>query len=315
VLLDLLSQIEPDDSWRPRPPDPTPRPYALAVYQPLILALPLDHGDHTGHGPGPSGYLRFGSVRQYQATAQPVFVPPAVTVVTPEWMPQWATPVLPGRRQDGWLAFTDIEFATPTVVSLDWLVEPPVPQGLPRRQDGWVAFTHIPLTVAIDWFVAPGGARLPLTHPVASGSVFTEPYPVLSLDWLPEAPGPVLGLRRAPEGAFILVEPSPLISTEWLPPLATPVLLQRRADGWYAFVSTVPVTPTVDQLSAWALYPDRLNRATLPPSDHPFFFYGTWVPIPNPVVTLILEDRVLIGQNQSIETPFYPSIGGSTTWS
>lgn len=31
--------------------------------------------------------------------------------------------------------------------------------------------------------------------------------------------------------------------------------------------------------------------------------------------TVKIEDRVLLGQSQSIETPASPSIGGSTTWS
>jgi hypothetical protein len=412
VLLDLLSQIEPDDSWRHQQPDPQPRPYARAVYLPLTTAVVLADTP-TGHGPGPSGYLRFGSLRQYQATSAPVFVPPTVTV-TPEWAPPLSLPVSPPRRQDGWVAFTHLpltvhlDWFVPAagaplrppsaaegwvgytepypVLNLDWLPPTTGPRSAPRRQDGWIAFVQAPTAtpapelswhpqypdrlttlrptaayLAASWLIdiidlvvsghGPGPSGYlrfgsmrqyqasaapvfvpqttvvtpewmpPLSTPVPPGRrhadwvAFTPIPTTINLDWLPVTAPPIPVLRRAPEGWAIFTEPFPVVATDWIPPLSQPVLLQRRADGWYAFVSIKPVTPTVDQLSAWAVYPDRLNRATLPPSDHPFFFYGTWVPIPNPPTTLVLEDRILIGQNQSIETPFYPSIGGSTTWS
>jgi hypothetical protein len=66
-------------------------------------------------------------------------------------------------------------------------------------------------------------------------------------------------------------------------------------------------------LSAWAIHPDRLVRAHLSPAHLPYMTVGPLVPIPN--ARIPIEDRVLLGQNQSIETPAYPSIGGSITWS
>jgi len=78
---------------------------------------------------------------------------------------------------------------------------------------------------------------------------------------------------------------------------------------------TTATNPAVPD-RAWAsIYPDRIAQLTLPPAGMPFFFLGPLVPIPNPQGTALIEDRVLIGQNQSIETPAYPSIGGSSTWS
>src|SRR5215831_8252636 len=104
MLLDLLSQIEPDDSWRHQQPDPTPRPYPLAVYVPISQALSYDYDSPAGGGPGPSGILRAGSVRQYLAAAGPVFVPPA-TVVTPEWMGQSPVPQPPPLPVRPWVVY------------------------------------------------------------------------------------------------------------------------------------------------------------------------------------------------------------------
>jgi hypothetical protein len=73
--------------------------------------------------------------------------------------------------------------------------------------------------------------------------------------------------------------------------------------------------PAANLLSAWAFYPDRVDRFSIHASRVPSFVPGPLVPIPNPVSAYKIEDRVLLGQNQSLETPAYPSIGGSSTWS
>lgn len=71
----------------------------------------------------------------------------------------------------------------------------------------------------------------------------------------------------------------------------------------------------VNLLSAWAFYPDFARRATLPPALMPSYSYGTLDPIPNPPVTYVIEDRVIIGQNPSIDISAYPTIGGGQNWS
>src|SRR5438093_1080243 len=93
MLLDLLSQIEPDDSWRGSYPDWCPRPLGRSTD--AFVSTFVDVVDPVGNGPSDSGVI-VGRLVQYQSIAN-VF--PASLVTTPS-QPYWQ-PEIPIRRPSG----------------------------------------------------------------------------------------------------------------------------------------------------------------------------------------------------------------------
>lgn len=122
------------------------------------------------------------------------------------------------------------------------------------------------------------------THPFFTTGATASILPVPSLSWKAQHPDRLWSITLPSAAApFFSLEPFPRVAAA--------------------------------QLTAWGIYPDRVTRATLPIALMPSFGYGTWDPLPNPPVVYQIEDRILLGQDASLETPAYPSIGGGTTWS
>lgn len=146
-------------------------------------------------------------------------------------------------------------------------------------------------------------------------------FPVPELAWQAKYPDAInRGMVRAVDQAFFFTGAThsslPVPALSWgplYPDKIWRVTLPTAAVPWFS-AEPFPRPPAA-LLSAWAIYPDRIDRFSIHASRVPSFVPGPLVPIPNPVSTYKIEDRVLLGQNQSLETPAYPSIGGSSTWS
>jgi hypothetical protein len=86
-----------------------------------------------------------------------------------------------------------------------------------------------------------------------------------------------------------------------------------QAANQVAFTSPVVATiPVVPDRSWGSIYPDRISRATLHPAGMPFFSLGPFIPLPNPPVTFIAKDRIVLGQKEAFGVTSDPNLGGWT---
>lgn len=166
-----------------------------------------------------------------------------------------------------------------------------------------------------DWVSTSFPDRLPpRAIAVSSSSVWPTPFVLVTQITAWAVYPDRLPHRRAHAPAHAVLDP---LARPAAPALAVSVypdwLVARRAPPVPLFDYDPLPRPDGQQLRTWTSYPDRVPRATLPVALMPAFMLGPLIPIPNERIPI--EDRILIGQNQSIETPAYPSIGGSSTWS
>jgi len=351
MLLDLLSQIESDDSWRGSYPDWFPRLSARAPYPTGAASVVVTTSTVTAAPASGSGVITNKQL-QYQQIASPLptrnleATAPTAGIALAQQFVQYQAQAFP---------FSAAFVTTPAQPYLQ--SEMPIRQRLlPTAALPTGSFGSEP-TVNPFWasvypdrlFRSPSVAMVPTlaftpTHNPSEGN---------ALDWWPRYPDRLWQpwLLTAAQQTFAytpdLTTTSPLTWTgsypdrfpaPWRPatfgvwvPQHTPAEGQfpdwhPQAPDWTARPSPwqdraqmaafypfpfAPFNPAVARFDA--VYPDWISRVTLRTATIPFFVPGPFEPIPNPPVTNLPKDLHL-GTIESLGMTPDPTIGGWQSW-
>ena len=157
-------------------------------------------------------------------------------------------------------------------------------------------------------------------QPTFTTGVVPPILPIPETSWKAIYPDTIDRLRvRAADQSFFTTgsaQPNfPIPEASWLPGYPDRIWRTTLPTGAIPSQFLDPV-PRVDIgiLSAWAFYPDRLDRRTTHPALMPYHVPGPLEPIPNPPITGVLDDKIHLGTKESLGVTSQPTLGGWQAW-
>lgn len=259
---------------------------------------------------------------QYQQKVEPLFTtalewqvptnqPPdrkfaAAPFITSVWVPQHAdaegsdlgwTPRYPDAIARFTVRAVDQPFFTTTVLPVPELSWQPV-------YPDWIA--RLVVRAADQPFFTTGSTHSSLPVPDLSwGAV----YP----DWIARQ------VVRAADQPFFVTgradEAPPAPESSWTPQYPDYVWRVTLPSGAMPTLFEEPFPRAGSTLlSAWAIYPDSINRIAVHPSRLPYHVPGPLEPIPNPPIVGVIDDKFHLGSKESLGVTNQPTLGGWQAW-